>query len=424
MADVSGPDEGAASSVWLLLGGLSVVGVAFVWNQATPTSMAALRFAVLAVGLVAVGAALAVRLPQLGNDTDSRLAGGGLWLLAAVGAFVARHAVAPDWSSLPLLFNLLCGVAVLAALLTAVPRDWRLFLGSLLILAHFAAICTAITVVPPPNGPPPFVPLQLYVRFFHPYLVATNMNNGYHFYAPEPGPSALLWFRVQWADGASRWERAPDHPKMANHLQRRRLGALATVITQTQPLPPHRAEALIKARTEAGERQDIPLSPDQPPAVQYREPTPVSKHLLSSFARFIARHTPHPDGATVAITGIKIYSVEYFNPPVEHFLAGREPVDPSLYVPHYMGDYEPDGRLKESCYRLVWAPGTTEPEVVQDPFLYWRVPVIRKQPPVPERKPGEHRRAGVPTRWSSEGKVTNYVWRHAGDRDRDEETVP
>ena len=45
----------------------------------------------------------------------------------------------------------------------------------------------------PPNGDAPFVSEQIWHRVARPYLQLTVLNNGYHFYAPEPGPAALVW---------------------------------------------------------------------------------------------------------------------------------------------------------------------------------------------------------------------------------------
>ncbi|MGL4555313.1 MAG: hypothetical protein ACRC33_29450 [Gemmataceae bacterium] len=424
MASLPAPSSEAGDPAFppapVLLGGLGTVIAAAAWNAAAPAALPGERVLAVTAALVAVGAALAVQLPRMRDDAESRLAAGGLWALAAAAAFLGSMGVAPSWDSVALLFRLAAGAAALAGLITAVPTGWRLFLGSLLIAFHFAAILCAITVVPPPNAPAPFLSMQAYVRWFHAYLVGVNLNNGYHFYAPEPGPCALVWFRVQWADGASVWVRIPDHPKMNNHLERRRLGALATVITQGNPIPPDRAEKLAEARLKAGEARRIPADPNVPLPAQYREPNSTCKLLLASYVRFIARTTPHPSGGS-AVTGVKVYSVEYFNPPVEHFQAGREPLDATLYAPYYMGDYDAAGALKDECYRLVPGPKPDgPPEVVQDPFLYWRIPILREIT-VPPAAPGLPA-SPLPPPWTDEGKVVNYVRVHTGDKD--EGTIP
>ncbi|MFQ3592775.1 MAG: hypothetical protein SNJ82_06230, partial [Gemmataceae bacterium] len=181
--------------------GLAIVILAAGWEVLAGETMPSLRALSVASGLITLGAGLYTLLPHFGEDAESRLAAGGLWALAGFGALIASLGFGSSWDSLSLLARFLGAVAILVGLMTAVSDGWRVTLGSLLLLAHFSAIFCAIVVVPPPNGPAPFVAVQTYVRFFHPYLVLTNLNNGYHFYAPEPGPCALLWYRVQWDDG-------------------------------------------------------------------------------------------------------------------------------------------------------------------------------------------------------------------------------
>jgi len=392
--------------------GLAIVTLAAGWDLVASETWPALRALTLAGGLVTLGAGLYALLPHLSQQGETRLAAGGLWALAGCGAFIASLGFGPSWDSLILLARCLGGVAFLVGLITAVPDVWRVRLGSLLLLLHFSAIFCAIVVVPPPNAPAPFLAVQTYVRFFHPYLVLTNLNNGYHFYAPEPGPCALLWYRVQWDDGASHWGRIPDHPKMANHLERRRYGALATVITQGMPIPPDRLEKLAEARVKVGEEKKIPVDPNFPLPMQYREPPPMVKLLLSSYARYLAKNTPHPQGKKAAVSGIKLYSVEYYNPPVEHFKAGREPLEETLYLAYFMGDFYPDGQIKPEIYRAVQQPNGP-PLVTQDAFLYWRIPIL-KDLETPAPAPGLPRPPAPPP-WEADGKIRNYVRVHAGD---------
>jgi hypothetical protein len=47
-------------------------------------------------------------------------------------------------------------------------------------------------------------------EFFRPYLEATNLNHGYHFFAPEPGPSHLVRYELQLSDGSQVIGTFPD----------------------------------------------------------------------------------------------------------------------------------------------------------------------------------------------------------------------
>jgi hypothetical protein len=204
---------------------------------------------------------------------------------------------------------------------------------------------------------------------------------------------------------------------------RRRLAALAeTLLSETGPLPPGREKALQDGRLKAGKehRPPIPPADDVPLSEQYREPTATGRLLLASVARHVARTAGHPAGKDVPVTGVKVYLAEAGTAPAEDFHRGRPPDDPTLYAAYYMGDYTPDGVLKESCLKVVTHEGRA-PEVVQDPFLYWRLPIVRvRQGPPPDppapRKDGERPRRRRPF-WTGEGELMSCVLIHAGDGD-------
>jgi hypothetical protein len=419
------PDEpflGPLLSPWPVLGtGLALVGLGWMWGLFLDNSAPGLRVLVLAVGLVAIGSSLTLYVPHARRDLEGRLLSAGLWLLLAVAAYLAGRGLGSHFDSLLVLLQVLALAALSAAILSALPPRWRLLGGTVLLLLHFGTILTAVTVIPPPTGPSPYISNQLWSRLTRPYLQVTLLNNGYHFYAPEPGPAALLWFRVEFEDGRSAWVRIPDHKTCRNHLERRRWGALATVVGQTIQVPPERQDELLQRRLAAGRRHKIPMG-ELPPSQQYREPTPHARLLLASYARHVARFTEHPEGLDKRVVGVKVYRVEYFNPPVQHFQAGRDPLDPTLYMAFYMGEYDVEGKLKPASREFREGPDGRMIEH-RDPFLYWHIPIVRVAE-APQVKPevGPPRHEGDPRAWLSEGKVINYVRIHAGDTD--EEGVP
>jgi hypothetical protein len=226
-----------------------------------------------------------------------------------------------------------------------------------------------------------------------------------------------LWFRVQYADGSSRWVRVPDHDDCANHVERRRWGALATAVGQTAPTQPEQFEELVKNREK---RSDIPAGPMAPP-MQYREPTLQAKMLLANYARYVARNTPHPLGEAHAVTGVKVYRVDYHNPPIDHFHAGRPPIDPTLYLAFYQGEFDADGRLKPESMKVTYDARGYEVHREQDPLLYWLIPIVRvPEEGAPTARP-DRTRASTDS-GPQEGRIINYVRIHAGDPD--EESVP
>lgn len=71
----------------------------------------------------------------------------------------------------------------------------RLFV-SLLLAAHLMAV-----VVAPWSVEPASLLSSYFWRAFQPYLQAAFLNHGYRFFAPEPGPSHLVRYELEWDDG-------------------------------------------------------------------------------------------------------------------------------------------------------------------------------------------------------------------------------
>ncbi len=70
---------------------------------------------------------------------------------------------------------------------------------SVVLLLHITALW-----VGPFSVPPTSVLADGLWRFFAPYLQAAYLNHGYHFFAPEPGPSHLVRYELAMRDGVRR----------------------------------------------------------------------------------------------------------------------------------------------------------------------------------------------------------------------------
>lgn len=86
-------------------------------------------------------------------------------------------------------------------------------LGSCLIVAHVVATFAAPASVAPTSP----VILDAW-SLCSGYLYATNLNNGYHFFAPEPGASSLLEYSGKTSDGEMKHGVMPDKQKMRPRL--------------------------------------------------------------------------------------------------------------------------------------------------------------------------------------------------------------
>ncbi len=82
----------------------------------------------------------------------------------------------------------------------------RRFAASVLVAVHLAAVMSA-----PWAGPPPAPELaQRVAQLLAPYQVMAFLNHGYRFFAPDPGPSHIVRYELDLADGTTESGRLPD----------------------------------------------------------------------------------------------------------------------------------------------------------------------------------------------------------------------
>ena len=86
------------------------------------------------------------------------------------------------------------------------PRRRLAFAAAHLLLAwHLVALCVGPATMPPAS------PLQTgAARAFAPYLATLYLGHGYHFFAPDPGPSTLLEYEGTLSDGTPVAGTLPD----------------------------------------------------------------------------------------------------------------------------------------------------------------------------------------------------------------------
>jgi hypothetical protein len=274
---------------------------------------------------------------------------------AALSGLIGYAAM--SWDSARLVIVALTAVAAAGAVLMLLPSTIRRLAVSLVIVFHFGGILTAVTSVPPQ----PWLSYLAWVYVYRPYLEFMYLNNAYHFYAPQPGPAAFIWFYVRYEDGSGQWVKIPrrqDHP-LALEYQRRLSLTENVGINQTTQMSI--TEELLLARRLAGNIHGIPLHPGFPPYVQRREPNVYAKRLLEAYARFIARSTPHPLDGALKVSSVKIYCGIHDIPGAKNVAAGEDPDAPWQYYAYYRGEYDPEGKLLDP----------------HDPFLYWLIPILR-----------------------------------------------
>jgi hypothetical protein len=334
-------------------------------------------------------------------------------------------------------------VSFFAFILMLAPTELRRIVVSMLILFHFVGICTAIISAPPQ----PWLAEKLWVYVYRPYLQFTYLNNAYHFYAPEPGPASLLWYRVEYEpnpDGTRnyRWVKVPQtvdgqniefgpdgEPHTYPQVMFTRRLSLAMSAGQFLQLNGVTLAQLADRRARAGNDKGIP---PYPPAVipmeqQYHEPNGVAKHWIASYARHVAqtyKDTKNPDHK---VTGVKVYLVEHRYPaafemvekpdPYGKMIPARRINDPTHYLTYYMGEFDAEGKMKASCFELsVDRMGNNNKYDLsqRDPFLYWMIPILY-------HGVANYGLNDIPR---DDRPVDNFVRKHAGDPNEEWENQP
>jgi hypothetical protein len=415
----------------ILLAGLACTVIGLLFMQFTPYVPPRVLF--LGAGVLIAGIAVSRRLQTAGWELEDRVESAGLLGLSAFVAWLAFLGMDEKWDSGRYFLGALMAVALIASFLVILPSVLRRIILVLMVLAHFGGIATSVTAVAPRNDTPPWLSMQSWTHIYRHYLTFMYLTNAYHFYSPDPGPPTLLWFYVKYSDGQYRWIKLPNREESPINLHHQRLLAAAEMSHAPAGLPlimsnipeweekfnhkyeilpgiPHESWERIYQRREMGAHlhykdsngHDAPIQmvQDLLPIAQYGEPQEIARRLIASYARHIARTSPHPEDPEVPVSYVRVYQVIHNLISPKQFSEGRELLDPTNYVPYYMGKYDLDGRL-------------LDPE---DPFLYWILPIVK----VPESYPGDKHNPVPLTSTPLPGatKLLDFVEIHANQSDK------
>src|SRR5262249_19730400 len=220
------------------------------------------------------------------------------------------------------------------------PRLLRRLTLTLLVLLHFFGILCSVGSPAPRGGGESWLINQLWIGLYRPYLQFMYLTNAYHFYSPEPGPPVLLWFRIEYEGGKSRWVEVPSLKEARSKLAFQRGLALTESTNQfsmRSPDPPFDFNWRLNALYQAGENFKngrIPVVDDAsyPPSAQFQEPTAWAKQFLRSYARHVCKlypykekekpYTEYPD---LRPTKVKVYRVVHTIPRPDQIAIGFNP---------------------------------------------------------------------------------------------------
>jgi len=360
---------------------VAICGIAALIGMVSDASIVnRLRLLLTAAGMLTASCALTLR------PTDVRI-----WLLAALTSLLAWPAMPSQWDSMQMVARVLAVLALVGAgLMYTSPRN-RAIVISVFIFFHFGNMLVATTS----PDPRPWVTEQAMARIYAPYMRFMYLGNAYHFYSPEPGPSSHLFCLITWeldepelnkngtpklsADGTpemkaeSGWVDLPnrhDHYKDPLGLAYYRRLSITELVSVSLPssitlATYEKSKAWERRRAVSVDpKTPIPLTPEADPIeLQYRIPrADISRWLIPSYTKHIAATYSTPGRKVISV---KLYRVEHRVLPMQYFIGENpnqknSPFTPLSYRPYYLGDYTPDGTLRDP----------------QDPMLYWLVPIL------------------------------------------------
>jgi hypothetical protein len=361
----------------VLLTGLAITAAGLLLFAAGD-SLAPIRFVLFLAGLITAGAALSMRFRVAGQFFEERMETAGMLAVAAFAcllAFADAISADPSWDSMQLVLVVLIAVTLLGVVLVLLPMTIRMIVVGVLILVHFGGMITAATTIEPPGASAPWVSRQLWSNVYRRYLQFMYLNNAYHFYSPEPGPPALVWFHIKYDSGQVKWFKIPhrdDDPVPIHHTRLLSITE-STAVASTQPPQDQTRWSDIKFNREtAGKVYDIKTAPDyiMPESLQYQETQIFSQKMIESYVRHVAWEFPSLGDPNNKVKSIKVYRLRHRIISAQEVAEGHSPLDKLMYIGFYQGEYDPAGKLLHADYD---ANGNVTQ--VNDPFRFWYMPI-------------------------------------------------
>ncbi len=317
-------------------------------------------------------------------------------ITSAVAAGTGLFILPPDWDALRIFYGAAFVLLLSGTVLILLPATFRKIALTLWVGFHFGGMFTVFSSIDPPNGTGPWLAKQLWTLVYRPYLQVLYLTNAYHFYSPDPGPPALLWFSVQYTDGTRTWVKIPTRSKSPVGMHYQRLLALPEhTFGPTNRLGYTEAERLEFDRRAAKEPEKhhfrvspdrvwervyprrlagsmmrykvegvrgglpIPVFNDVDTLTQYREPTDMSQRLISAVARRVLAEAPdRPGGAKPE--RVKCYRIVHQCLTPAELAKGDSPYAKHKYYGYFIGEFNTKGELLDET----------------DYFLYWYLPII------------------------------------------------
>lgn len=183
--------------------------------------------------------------------------------------------------------------------------------ASIVIAFHVFALIIAPLAVPPTATKLATDTADL----LRPYLRGVSIDNGYRFFAPNPGPSHIVRYEIDLANGETVQGQFPDRdrhwPRLLYH---RYLMLSETVFSQAIPVANFPADGF----NSQEDREQFDAARDN------------ASLLLSGLARRLLAENRDANGARGR--RIRIYSVTHRIPTIDEWKGGMKLDDPQLYL--------------------------------------------------------------------------------------------
>ncbi len=195
------------------------------------------------------------------------------------------------------------------------------------ILFHLAAAFIAAVVASPPTSELS----RAVATAFRPYINAVDLNHGYRFFAPDPGPSHLVRYHLEFADGSRRDGQFPNLEEQRPRLLYHRYFMLSE-----------------KLFGFYGVLRDLDESSKESPSLQALQELNKAKRdaelTYHTFARSYGNELLRRTGAK----RVTLELVEHLVPRPEFVAAGKRLDDPSLFfVRDTLGPFGAGGAPEE-----------------------------------------------------------------------------
>lgn len=210
------------------------------------------------------------------------------------------------------------------------PKLWIKLVISAIILFHLSAIISHVL-----SGGGPFVMRQA-SAFYRPYLKTMWLDNAYRFYAPDPGPTEVLWYHLRYDDGSTRWTQVPDRDQFYLRMPFQRhmsIALLASMMTEQEVVNPKddpASAASILVNNRPTMRTVL---------------TPSGEIYYRSYARHIGRvHGKHPQTGA-SLVSMDCYMVQYIPRTPYHMRMAIDMYDPRMIRIQSVATFSPSGTM-------------------------------------------------------------------------------